>query len=341
MRTPNRYAFTLVELLVVIAIIGILISLLLPAVQSAREAAWRTQCGNHLKQIGLALHNYEQTYATFPPGCIVSTVAANANAATCHECYDPWAEASNTAVSANQHGTSWMLSILPYLEQTNLWSQWSFQQAVINNAAVAGTNISTFYCPSRRTTLRIGDATYMLSSAWSGGGTDYGGCFGRVDGWENTITYHHRFVNNEELGPTRTFQGIFKPNRNTRIPDIRDGTSNTIMTGELQRLQPASGATGASIYDCTSYDGWALGGQATMFVTATDNGSGGHSNPGGMNNGFFESPGSEHPGGAFFGFADGSVHFLSNTIDAIDNKTSLFPLLGSIADGQVTIIPDN
>ncbi len=330
MRVPIQRAFTLVELLVVITIIGILISLLLPAVQAAREAARRTQCANQLKQIGLALHNYAQLHNVFPPGCIVSTYADGVNPTTCVECYDTWAEASDAA-SAGQHGTSWMLAILPHLERGSLYQQWNFSKPVVGNATAATTDVSAFYCPSRRYRIRSDDPS-MLLGGWRSGGTDYGGCIGRRDGWQNSLTYHHRFVSNDVSGTPATHVGVFQPNHAVSARDVRDGLSNTIMTGELQRLVPAAGATGKNVYDCTSYDGWALGGVATLFSTSTEITA--DRSPGGMNNNFFESPGSDHPGGAHFGMADGSIHFLSNKIDSGDNN-ALFPLLGSMADGKV------
>ncbi len=109
----------------------------------------------------------------------------------------------------------------------------------------------------------------------------------------------------------------------------------------MQRLQPAAGA--ASPGDTTSYDGWALGGCATLFTCSTDIAplvNPGHSNPGGMNNQFFESPGGQHPGGAVFGMGDGSVLFIAETIDFTSaGNNSLFPLLGSMADGQMAPVP--
>jgi hypothetical protein len=114
---------------------------------------------------------------------------------------------------------------------------------------------------------------------------------------------------------------------------VEDGLAATIMLGELQRLRPVPGATSAAAtYNRTSQDGWAVGGAATLFVTATDPT---HGNPGGISNAFFESPGSEHRGGCFFAMADGSVRWLGGAIDAADNN-GVFPRLGSIRDGRPT-----
>jgi len=116
------------------------------------------------------------------------------------------------------------------------------------------------------------------------------------------------------------------------VAAVGDGQSGTILLGELQRLRPSVGGnTAATTYNRTSQDGWAVGGAATLFVTATDPV---HANPGGMNNIFFESPGSDHAGGCSFAMADGSVRWLSEFIDAKDNN-AIFPLLGSIRDGHV------
>ena len=316
--------FTLVELLVVVTIIGILVALLLPAVQAAREAARRLECGNHLKQIGLALHGYAQAHGVFPPGCIVRTGTPPG--------WRPWQEAKSAGLS-QQHGTSWMLQFLPYVEQHTLYDQWDFTQNVVGNARVAESDISTFYCPTRRTGIRSTDRAHLPVNAWARGGNDYGGCIGSGNGWTNdsyryfTMPELHNEAEHWQV-PTRV--GIFLPNRSAQFLDIRDGTSSTIMIGELQRLvSPPSGVS--------SVEGWAAGGVATLFTTNNDEKSGIYQS-GGMNNLFFESPGSEHPGGGQFGMADGSVHFLSETISSKD-ANSLFPLLGSMADGQIAQLP--
>ncbi len=339
----SRCAFTLVEMLLVIAIIAILLALLLPAVQGVRESARRIACGNNLKQLALAVLHYDHQHRGFPAAANVSEKD------TCVGCFDPWSEAKLSASAftpGEKHGTSWILEILPYIEESSVYNQWNRQTNVLGNAAVAQTNISTLYCPSRRAGIRVdkNDHKNLLDESWRGGGTDYGGCYGRLDGFMNNTADQHRFCDMSASTQTPTtatalsprikhdsglLDGIFRPNSKRDSAAAFDGLANVILLGELQRLRPLAGASGSSAYNRTSYDGWAVGGVATLFDTATDPG---RSNLGGLNNNFFESPGSDHLGGAFFAIGDGSIQFISEFVDAKDNH-SVFPLLGSMRDG--------
>ena len=348
----RRGGFTLVELLVVIAIIGILIGLLLPAVQMARESGRRAACQNNLKQIGLALLNHESDKGSFPAPAIVHT---NVNLPGT---YNTWAEATSLAAGTNKHGESWMLEILPFMEYGYLYNQWDRRKSVLGNIKVAETDIPGFYCPSRRSGLRNGDAARMLNPNMTAGGNDYGGCVGRMNGWKNDPTAgnnaHHYFETlilpapSQPSTPTAPLVGIFsRCNIGTQIREITDGTSHTIMIGEMQRLtEPPTPLPGLDFGCQTSLDGWALGGCATLFGTSTDPGMSNHKNPGGINqsNGpaMFEDAGSEHPGGANFGLADGSVPFIAETIDSTSaGNASPYCLLGSMADGQFAQVPTN
>lgn len=228
-----------------------------------------------------------------------------------------------------------MLAILPYLEQMNLYSQWDFRRNVVGNAGLASLDIVGFYCPSRRVGLRTGDSSRMLVALWRGGGTDYGGCLGAGNGWNNNAATH-TFSDSPfdmEQWYNRSVLGIFSPNVSTSFAAIRDGASNTLMTGELQRLTPEPGATGNARYTRISQDGWALGGVATLFTTAMRE-THGTFQTGGMNNNFFESPGSDHAGGAHFGMADGSVHFFD---EGMAQETLYY--LGAMADGKAVQPP--
>jgi len=334
----GRIGFTLVELLVVIAIIGILIALLLPAVQAAREAARRAQCMNHLKQLGLAVHNYVATIRGFPPVFIIDSAYAPSNTQ-----WDVWQQAES-----GEHGTSWMLQILPYIEQENLFAAWDFTKNVKDNQATAARDVPGFYCASRRNGIRPDDEA-MMFLGWTAGGTDYGACMSAANLYWNQSTAYggnacgHKIIRHERLmwnqgdnGPNRyPGPGIFLPNESTRIADIRDGTSNTLMLGELQRVQIPLGEP-ANFDNCgeMSHDGWAAGGVSTNFDTYSNIIPDDAENPGGLNNGFFESAGSEHPGGAQFCLGDGSVRLLSENID-----TLVYESFGTRAGGGTVPIP--
>jgi len=325
MARTTRSAFTLVELLVVIAIIGILIALLLPAVQAARESARRTQCPNNLKQVSLAVLQYEESLGAFPPACIVSISLGKSSE------WDPWDEAG-PAHGSGRHGTSWMLQVLPYMEQGNLYDQWDFATNVYHNEAVANTDLAGFYCPTRRNRIRPGDdQRRLIDRNWTAGGTDYGACIGSGNGFDNDLgsSENHHFTQGFTAGErytNRKRRGLFLPNKSATHKQLRDGATNTIMLGEMQRLW---GTTDWA----RSLDGWAVGGAATMFTTAKTEISG-FRQTGGLNNGFFESAGSDHSDGANFSMADGSAQFISEHI-----STELFHLLGSREDGESANLP--
>jgi len=363
-----RTAFTLVELLVVITIIGILIALLLPAVQAAREAARRISCRNNLKQIGLAIHNYAQANKVFPPGAISSL--ATPTSAT------GWAILSEEANqrSTPWQGTSFLLRIMPHIEGDNLAKNWQYNLGInnttvknnTNNLLLANTDFKGFYCPTRRNGIRPGTDDYINPVPsiwpWDGGGTDYGGCAGRhaIGDPDQDTNYREAQMGASPIVIVQTIfraqvNGIYIPtgnaltsgkplegifgfvNKSATFGAVRDGTSNTIMTGELQRLTDPD--------RLLSVDGWIIGGIPTLFTTGEMYGLVGSqsqyqsvdgvANKGKMMNNFNPiSPGSEHSGGAHMGLADASVRFMSDAADA-----NVFALMGSMADGYA-IEPD-
>jgi prepilin-type processing-associated H-X9-DG protein len=227
--------------------------------------------------------------------------------------------------------------------------------------ALASTDIKGLYCPNRRSGIRPGmddveptTGTNLLPNVavvWKGGGTDYGGCVGRHVAY--AADAGHTPQNADKLaftpgcppgstrpaldspytvakdGPDARWGILGRINVATKFADIKDGTSNTIMIGELQRLNTIGGGVTAQ---GLSHDGWAVGGDATGFSTgvmAPISGSSPIAWTALMNNGIFQSPGSDHANGANFGMADGSVHFLSNTADE-----NIFALMGSMADNM-------
>ncbi len=328
MRRP-QHGFTLVELLVVIAIIGILIALLLPAVQAAREAARRTQCTNNLRQLALAAHNYHTAHATFPPG--LNQFEFNA--------------------SPRYRGTSLFVFLLPYLEQTSLGDRWDYRQPVMNlqggREALAATVVSAFVCPSDR----IPENPVAKGSDYHAVGS-YGGNGGRRSFYPDSATIDGVF---HTTGPA-SVPSPFQPP--VAIEMITDGTSNTLLLGERSHYDPnyETFARWAWV-DSLKYLGpWAaIGGRrrisdVTMSAFAPinyrlpfdyDHRDSADPPAGSADQfAFYEDMrlcawGSLHPGGANFAPADGSVRFLAETIDQ-----ETLEALSTRAGGEVARVPD-
>lgn len=357
-RISSHRALTLLEVVAVVTVIAVLVALMLPSVECAREAARRVSCNNQLKQIGLALHDYATAQKMFPPGVVCSAANITADAA------DPWADAKLTTKGAS--GTSWILCILPYMADFNVrvWNS-EFGVSGGSNRKVASQDFySKLYCPSRRNMIRDIDRPILLNSTWTGGGTDYGGCIGRHQGFlldaDQSIalpdadgklklafvpgaddTTKQYAVAGDTSRPKATCDakkgfGIFgQVNTSTHLGDVDDGLSHTIITGELQRIthETTTPPFNSDSGPVCSHDGWAIGGSPTLFSTGCPYPTDSKTNSP-MNNGYFMSPGSNHPNGANYGIADGSVRFFTNTIDP-----NIFALLGSIAD-RLPGLPD-
>jgi prepilin-type N-terminal cleavage/methylation domain-containing protein/prepilin-type processing-associated H-X9-DG protein len=230
----RRNAFTLIELLVVIAVIGLLVGLLLPAVQAARESANRTQCSNNLKQIGIGLQAYHDAKKAFPPGYIDYN--------------------TNPAVTPDGDlgpGWGWASMLLPYVEQQNLYNQINFSYPVATgvNTAVSLVTVPNFQCPSDsyQDPCLIYDITLTAPIA-TVAHANYVGCDGWIEcfvGATGNITPGpwNDAILDGFYGPGA--RGVFWRNSRTRIADVRDGTSNTFLVGERTGYHSPSTWVGA------------------------------------------------------------------------------------------------
>jgi type II secretory pathway pseudopilin PulG len=312
-RSALRDAFTRVELLVVIAIIGILIALLLPAVQAAREAARRSQCVSNLKQIGVAMHNYHATFKRFPPG---------------------WDEDNVTDPRQRGPFAAWGLLILPYMEEDPLYGQFDFDKKIndgtpggtVDNVDLIGQRIGIYRCPSDDgpdsdswaaysgyypDIPALGVSNYVVS------GINCDPCFsGQLQKKDKTFSCPN--------GPT----GVMFRNSKTSVASVLDGTSKTFLAGE-RGYAPRHGVSstaywpgppGAVSNSLACFSATIIAAATTGFGTAQ------HKQ---MINGQGFGFHSSHPGGVHVGMADGAARFLADDI----SQLTAIQLL-EIADGS-------
>ncbi|EMI17251.1 protein containing DUF1559 [Rhodopirellula maiorica SM1] len=359
--TERRQGFTLVELLVVIAIIGVLVGLLLPAVQAAREAARRMQCSNKLKQLGLATHNFASTYQDQLP-----------------------------MLGEAQEGGHWSAFVMPFCEQNNLYEALTFgstnwaagaalEDASLDSSnprdrqvAACETSISVMRCPSSIAPEGVFDAS-VYSPPWFVAARAPANYLAVVTGiqpndWKPALgwgrdnlptwgdgqtTKHHSeldgMIQTRPLDKSRIAQG--GPGGGTKLRDVIDGLSNTLMLGEAEPdPELASIASTAENANSGRKDHWAIGGDDFDNWEGTDWSEMGGSTAVQINYpkpidiptaddspewGAYEvSFSSQHPGGAQFCYGDGSVRFLTESIDQI-----LFSALGTRDGGEVVSEP--
>jgi prepilin-type N-terminal cleavage/methylation domain-containing protein len=346
-RGPRRAGFTLVELLVVIAIIGILVALLLPAVQSAREAARRMQCQNNLKQLGLALHNYHDTNMTFPASSI-------------------WNSTGDTQTKNNVNlRQNWVIAILPFCEQQNLYNQFTLTNPIphASNALPRSTELAFMMCPSdgfarKKFSGTAGNDTSNLGPNWARG------CYGA----NATLSLLGYSQSDENYGAyddsagwkSNNRRGVMGANCSIGIEGIKDGTSSTILVAEIRAgvvafdsrgVWAMSGGCPSSLWGhgrwgddngpnspqpladdtlaCTSIQSAvdASNGQAKLQQMGMPCSSGNWPN-------FQQTARSQHTGSVYTCFADGSVHPISDYVDITGSPLSVWERLNASCDGM-------
>ncbi len=331
-RQSKRRGFTLVELLVVIAIIGVLVGLLLPAVQAAREASRRASCGNNIRQVALALMNYESAFKTFPMGVNYG---------------------NGRAPHTRPYHHTWLTSILPQMEQNNIYQSTNMLLPAWNQPIVS-TQVPTLICPSDANITKVYQAHNISVTCYAGSQGYHwwpDAVFGPWAPWQG-----FGFNNVGDVS------GLFAPTRINKIRDIADGTSNVLIIGETDSTGHYGGpwfttgtGTRRNIFQWAVFRaaflgaphaGWGANEDGVQRALEVD--GSGFKQAGtwfragphvyeptfitawGINT---EWPGtsSYHTGGIQTAFADGSNRFMSNSI-----LMKTYVLVNSIADNYVT-----
>ncbi len=344
--SSRRAAFTLVELLVVIAIIGILVALLLPAVQSAREAARRMQCQNNLKQLALACHNYHDTHLTFPPSSIWTNLTQITNN-------------NNDQLRAN-----WVIMILPAIEQQSLYNAFNHANPIPHstNAAARSTRLAFMQCPSDGFSAKPFNGsnnanTNRLGNNWARGNYGANASLGKMkaptDGESGAGESSPQWSDGRR-------RGVMGANISLNIGEIKDGTTNTILLAELRAgvvefdargVWAMSGGCPSALWGHGSrYDAngpntphmesddiaacddvrSAVGGAAKLQQMGMPCASGNRAN-------YQQTARSSHTGGVYVALGDGSVRMISDYVDitGASGRMSVWDKLNAAADGEV------
>jgi prepilin-type N-terminal cleavage/methylation domain-containing protein/prepilin-type processing-associated H-X9-DG protein len=297
-----RRAFTLVELLVVIAIIGVLVALLLPAVQAAREAARRSQCLNNLRQIGLALHTYHDTFRVFPPAYL-TVPGGSPNMGP----PDP---------DSGDAGPGWtaLMLILPQIEQGNLFTSFDLNSPCwsAKNAVPVQHSVNTYLCPSANhhgRTYQVKDDSGKVLTTFAR--SNYVAHAGREDLWD---------LPNADL--SQIADGTFYRNSRTRMAEITDGLTNTIFFGEQSPTRSDSTwvgiVPGAVTCPTPRFAFAGCDGAAPQINIHSGPGAGEFPpliHPPNDPFGYVDEMFSDHPSGCNVLLGDGSVRFASKTIN--------------------------
>ncbi len=341
--TPSRKTgFTLVELLVVIAIIGILIGMLLPAVQQVREAARRVTCQNNIRQACLALHNHESAYGYFPAAMLSGATWWDGGR---EKDPPPYGTGPNTSYPNGGAMWSWMMHIAPFMEQNNLhdmanfdahprcWPWWQYLPAELGGGTILGVGAPGLVCPSDQR----GDQKWVGGPDITVAITSYLGVSGR-DSWKTTGGQ----------------DGILYSNSKVNFGKITDGSSNTLAVGER--------SPDADLEYGWQWAGWGSGGTGATDVVLgvheriTDDPAAGV--PAAAATDYFRPQTkpvaagaidryhfwSNHPGGASFGLADGSTRFFTYGVDNGNNGSngyaeSVLGRMATRAGGEVFVNP--